>query len=58
MRFFWDKMVMNGVILLHDYFHPDLPGVAQAVEAFEREKNCNIPKLPIGDGVSIALIKS
>jgi len=58
MRFFWDKMVINGVILLHDYFHPDLPGVAQAVEAFEREKNCNIPKLPIGDGVSIALIKS
>lgn len=57
LRFFWDKMEAGGVILLHDYFHPELPGVKAAVSDFEKERNCILPKTPIGDGCSIAVLK-
>ncbi len=57
LRFFWDKMEKGGVILLHDYFHPDLPGVKAAVSDFEKEINMKLPKVPIGDECSIAVIK-
>lgn len=57
LRFFWDKMEKGGVILLHDYFHPDLPGVKAAVTDFEKEINMKLPKVPIGDECSIAVIK-
>ena len=56
-RFFWDKVVKNGCILLHDYFRSDLPGVKAAVDMFEKERGFIIPKTPIGDGCSIALLK-
>lgn len=57
LRFFWDKMVENGCILLHDYFSDIFTGVKQAVDTFEQERNINIIKTPIGDGCSIALFK-
>lgn len=57
LRFFWNRMVNGGAILLHDYFHPELPGVQVAVEDFEKELNRNLPKIPIGDFCSIAIIK-
>lgn len=57
LRFFWDKIERGGGILLHDYFHPELPGVKAAVADFEKEKNYVLPKIPIGDGCSIAVIK-
>lgn len=57
LRFFWDKMEKGGVILLHDYFHPDLPGVRAAVTDFEKEINMRLSKIPIGDECSIAIIK-
>lgn len=56
-RFFWPKIVQGGCILLHDYYHPNLPGVAKAVDDFEREQNIYVRKIPIGDGCSVALIK-
>ncbi len=56
LRFFGDKMVDGGCILLHDYFHPELPGVKMAVEAYEKEINGSLHKLTIGDGCSLALI--
>lgn len=56
-RFFWPKIVQGGCILLHDYYAPDLPGVAKAVNDFEKEQNIYLRKMPIGDGWSIALIK-
>lgn len=43
--------------MLHDYFHPELPGVKVAVADFEKERGCFLPKTPIGDGSSIALVK-
>ena len=57
LEFFWDKMIPEGIILLHDYYHPDLPGVAQAVTDFEKTIGKRICKMPIGDFCSIALIK-
>lgn len=57
LRFFWNRMEVGGVILLHDYFDSKLPGVKAAVTDFEKEINCVIPKIPIGDDSSIAIIK-
>ena len=57
LRFFWDKMVDNGCILLHDYFSGVFKGVKQAVETFEKEREIQIKKMPIGDGCSMALLK-
>lgn len=56
LRFFYRKMCPGGVLLLHDYFHPELPGVKQAVEDFERELGAGLYKTPIGDFCSIAII--
>lgn len=58
LRFFWDKMVYNGCILLHDYFSDVFTGVRQAVDMFEQERGINIIKTPIGDGCSMALIRN
>lgn len=57
LRYFWNKMEAGGVILLHDYFRSDLPGVKAAVEAFEKETGDTLVKSPIGDYCSIAVFK-
>lgn len=57
LRYFWEKMEPGGVILLHDYYHPELPGVKAAVADFEEELGDMLLKFPIGDGCSIAVIK-
>lgn len=57
LRFFWNKMQLGGIILLHDYFNPKLPGVMKSVEDFEKEIGQVLPKFPIGDHCSIAIIK-
>lgn len=57
LRFFWPKLQSAGCILLHDYFRCDLPGVKKALDDFEYELGKRIPKIPIGDGCSIAVVK-
>jgi len=57
LEFFYDKMCEGGVILLHDYFMPGLPGVKHAVESFERKLDRKLCKITIGDFCSIAIIK-
>lgn len=57
LRYFWDKMVPGGCILLHDYFSDIFTGVKQAVDDFEREIGMKVVKSPIGDGCSIALFR-
>lgn len=56
LRFFYEKMCSGGVILMHDYFHPELPGVKQAVTEFEKERGLKLCKVPIGDFCSIAVV--
>lgn len=57
LNFFWPKMVKQGVILVHDYYHEGLKGVRKAISEFQQYSNENIVKIPIGDNQSIALIK-
>ena len=57
LHFFWDKVVEGGCIVLHDYFHPNLPGVAQAVADFEKQKNIRLYKTVLGDECSIVILK-
>jgi hypothetical protein len=58
LKFFFDKMSPGGIILLHDYFVPDLPGVKKAVGDFEELLGTSVPKMPIGDGCTLAIIKN
>jgi len=58
LRFFYHKMSQGGVILLHDYFFdPGLSGVQKAVDDFEVELGRYLPKMPLGDGYTLVVIK-
>lgn len=52
---FKDKMVKTGCILVHDYFAENFTGVREAVDEFLC-MNDQLYKLPIGDGISIAIV--
>lgn len=56
LKFFYPKMVKHGVILVHEYFSQGYIGVKKAVDEFLQEYK-NISFLPIGDSLSIAIIK-
>ncbi|MCH5314259.1 MAG: class I SAM-dependent methyltransferase, partial [Helicobacter sp.] len=58
LEFFYPRMVKNGVILIHEYFSQGYVGVKEAVEAFIKAHKEPIYKMPIGDSLSIALIKT
>jgi len=58
LNFFYDKMVNNGVILVHDYFNDGFKGVKAAVSDFEKTRGKPLSLLPIGDGFSVAIIKT
>lgn len=56
LNIFYPSMKQGGVILIHDYFSTKYKGVKAAVDEF-----CvvnNVVAMPIGDGISIAIIKS
>lgn len=57
LRFFWDRMVSGGGIMIHDYFRQDLPGVKKAIEDFETEYKIKLTKTPIGDKCSIFIVR-
>lgn len=57
LKFFYSRLIDNGVILLHDYFSPTFSGVRQAVVDYEKFLGMELKKLPIGDGFSIAVLK-
>jgi hypothetical protein len=57
LEFFYEKMCDGGVILCHDYFHPELPGIKMAIADFETNYGKKLHKLPIGDDCSIAIVK-
>ena len=48
LRWFVPKMLPGGMILLHDYNNPKLPGVRRALERFEAE-NGSLPAVPLCD---------
>ena len=57
LKFFWDKMSECGVILIHDYFSTDFPNVKTAVVDFEEWLGKPLKMMPIGDTLSISIIK-
>jgi hypothetical protein len=58
LKVFWGKMARGGCVLLHDYYHPELPGIAKAVADYEMLIEQYICKAPIGDNCSVALLKN
>ena len=57
LRFFYPLMLEGGVILIHDYFNKGYPNIEAAVDDFERELGRKLQKMPIGDGISMAVLK-
>ena len=55
--FFSDVLSPNGVILVHDYFAENFEGPRVAVDEFCSKDN-RFKKIPIGDGISICLVKN
>ena len=55
LRFFWDKMVDGGIIIVHDYYSEGYKGVRDAVSEFTKEEG--LLPFPIGDSISIAIKK-
>lgn len=57
LKFFYDKMERGGVILVHDYFGIDFPNVKTAVHDFEKLIGEPLKMTPIGDTLSMAVLK-
>lgn len=57
LRFFYPRMVEGGIIALHDYFSNAYPNVRQAVSDYQEEVKEQMRLCPIGDDISIAIIK-
>ena len=56
LRWFESRMVIGGVILIHDYFADNFKGVRKAVDEYlfsSTRKELHL--MPIGDGISIAV---
>lgn len=56
LQLFADKMIEDGVILIHDYFAENFKGPKNAVDKFIKESKYKLQKLPIGDGISVAVV--
>ena len=58
LRYFWPRLSAGGYLMLHDWGSPKLPGVAAALEKYERELGCRLPAVPIPDlGGTLILCK-
>lgn len=57
LRFFYPLMSDGGVILVHDYFNKVYPNIEKSIEDFEKEIGIRLHKMPIGDDISMAIIK-
>ncbi len=58
LKFFYPKIVSGGLILIHDYYSEDLAGIKKAIDDFEREEGIALVRMPIGDHLSIAIMKN
>lgn len=56
LKYFYFRLVKNGVILVHDFFNESYTGVKKAVTEFCEENNLSY--IPIGDTLSIIIVKS
>ena len=57
LRFFYPKMVKDGIILIHDYFNPGYKGIQEAIYDYMDETKNKLKLFPIGDRCSLGIIK-
>lgn len=57
MRYFYPRMCAGGVIAIHDFFSEAYPNIEQAIYEYEEEIAERLCLSPIGDDISIAIIK-
>lgn len=57
LRYFFPRMKQGGVILVHDYFTESYPNIEKSISDFEEEIGKRLYKVPIGDDISMAIIK-
>lgn len=55
LKYFYPRLAKDGVILVHDYFHPYYTGTKKAVDEFCGSLNLKV--LPIGDAFSVMIVK-
>jgi O-methyltransferase len=56
LEIFYPRMNKGGVILIHDYMWSYVEGSCKAVDEFAERNNIGV--IPIGDGVSVAIVKN
>lgn len=57
LRYFFPRMKKGGVILVHDYFTESYPNIEKCISDFEAEIGERLYKMPIGDDISMAILK-
>jgi hypothetical protein len=57
LRFFYPRLVAGGVVAVHDFFSSSFPNVKKAVYEFADSVPGGIRTFPIGDAISIGMIK-
>lgn len=58
LRYFWPRLEAGGYLMLHDWGSPSLPGVAEALDSYEREVGGKITSVPLCDvGGTLVLCK-
>lgn len=58
LRYFWPRLSPGGYLMLHDWGHPGLPGVAKALEQYQQELGVSLPAVPLPDlGGTLVLCK-
>lgn len=57
LRFFYPKMEIGGIITIHDFFSDAYPNVETAVFDFEKEYGEKLMIFPIGDDISVGIIR-
>lgn len=57
LRYFYPRMTRGGIIAIHDFFSDAYPNIERAVYEYESEIGSNLKLTPVGDDVSISIIK-
>ena len=57
LKYFYPRLLNNGVILIHDYYHLNYKAVPEDIKEYEKNSGVSLLKIPIGDHCSIAIIK-
>ena len=57
LEYFYPRMCGGGIIAIHDYFSDAYPNIKRAVNDFCEKNKIDLNLCPVGDDISIAIIK-